>query len=79
MHIHADLNQRAVDFADEAEWVQSPSGGCEQRMLELRGGEEDRYPAGTWLRNPPGSRHRPFSLDGCLILVMTGHLATAYE
>ncbi len=36
--------------------------------------EEGQYPAGTWLRNPPYSRHQPFSEDGCKILVKTGHL-----
>jgi anti-sigma factor ChrR (cupin superfamily) len=35
---------------------------------------DDAYPAGTWLRNPPGSRHRPFSLEGCLLYVKIGHL-----
>ncbi len=39
--------------------------------------EDDRgsYPAGTWLRSPPGSSHEPFSREGCTILVKTGHLA----
>ena len=27
------------------------------------------YPAGTYLRNPPGSRHTPFSNDGCTLFV----------
>ncbi len=27
------------------------------------------YPAGTYLRNPPGSQHAPFSKEGCVILV----------
>jgi anti-sigma factor ChrR (cupin superfamily) len=36
--------------------------------------EEGRYAAGAWLRNPPGSRHRPFSLEGCLLYVKIGHL-----
>jgi len=27
------------------------------------------YPAGTYLRNPPGFQHAPFSVDGCIILV----------
>lgn len=31
--------------------------------------EDGDYPAGTWLFNPDGSRHAPFSRDGCLILV----------
>lgn len=36
--------------------------------------DEGRYPTGTWLRNPPGSQHRPFSIEGCLIYVKIGHL-----
>jgi anti-sigma factor ChrR (cupin superfamily) len=32
------------------------------------------YPSGTWLRNPHGSRHTPFSRRGCMIYVKTGHL-----
>lgn len=31
--------------------------------------ENGDYPAGTYVRNPPGSRHTPFSKDGCTILV----------
>ena len=36
--------------------------------------EQGVYPQGTWLRNPPGSVHTPFSEEGCLIYVKTGHL-----
>ena len=36
--------------------------------------EHGSYPAGTWLRNPSGSRHTPFSEEGCVIYVKTGHL-----
>ncbi|MEM1391261.1 MAG: cupin domain-containing protein, partial [Pseudomonadota bacterium] len=32
------------------------------------------YPKGTWIRNPHLSQHKPFSEEGCLILVKTGHL-----
>lgn len=31
--------------------------------------EHGDYPAGTYLRNPPGSSHQPFSKQGCTILV----------
>lgn len=31
--------------------------------------EEGDYPAGWYLRNPPGSFHRPFSLDGTVLFV----------
>jgi anti-sigma factor ChrR (cupin superfamily) len=36
--------------------------------------ELERYPKGAWLRNPPGSSHQPFSPEGCLLYVKTGHL-----
>ena len=36
--------------------------------------EQGVYPQGTWLRNPSGSVHTPFSENGCLIYVKTGHL-----
>jgi anti-sigma factor ChrR (cupin superfamily) len=31
--------------------------------------ETGNYPAGTYLRNPPGSGHAPFSREGCTLLV----------
>jgi len=36
--------------------------------------EYGRYPKGTWLRNPPGSAHHPYSEEGCVILVKVGHM-----
>lgn len=49
-----------------------------EEILVLDGVFEDehgRYPEGTWIRSPHGSVHRPFSAQGCTILVKTGHLA----
>ena len=31
--------------------------------------ENGDYPKGTYLRNPPGSRHSPFTKEGCIIFV----------
>jgi anti-sigma factor ChrR (cupin superfamily) len=36
--------------------------------------EQGSYGAGSWLRNPPGSVHQPWSEAGCTIWVKTGHL-----
>lgn len=36
--------------------------------------EEGRYPAGTWIRNPAASAHAPFTHEGCVLYVKTGHL-----
>lgn len=43
-----------------------------EEILVLEGTFSDEtgdYPAGTYLRNPPGSGHAPFSHGGCLLLV----------
>ena len=39
--------------------------------------EHGRYPKGHWLRSPHMSYHKPFSVEGCTILVKTGHLLDA--
>ena len=45
-------------------------GGEEILVLEgVFSDEHGDYPAGTYLRNPPGSSHTPYSKDGCLLLV----------
>lgn len=36
--------------------------------------EHGNYPQGHWIRSPHLSQHQPFSIEGCLILVKTGHL-----
>jgi len=38
--------------------------------------ENGRYPAGSWIRSPHMSLHKPFSKEGCTIFVKTGHLHT---
>jgi anti-sigma factor ChrR (cupin superfamily) len=48
-----------------------------EEILVLEGVFQDEagtYPAGSWLRNPPGSVHSPWSDQGCTIWVKTGHL-----
>lgn len=50
-----------------------------EEVLVLRGtlrDEHGTYPTGTWLRNPPGSAHAPYSEDGCIVYVKRGHLGT---
>ena len=51
-------------------------GGEEIFVLEGTFADEHGvYPKGTWVRNPPGSFLTPFSEEGCLIYVKTGHLS----
>ncbi|MGE0556883.1 MAG: cupin domain-containing protein [Burkholderiales bacterium] len=45
-------------------------GGEEILVLDgVFSDEHGDYPAGTYLRNPPGSRHAPFSVEGCTLFV----------
>lgn len=45
-------------------------GGEEILVLDgVFSDEHGDYPAGTYLRNPPGSRHAPFSREGCTLFV----------
>jgi len=37
--------------------------------------ESGDFPAGSYLRNPPGSRHAPFSREGCVIFVKLNQFA----
>ena len=51
-----------------------------EEFLVLQGefaDENGRYPAGTYVRNPPGSKHVPFSEPGCLIWVKLRQFDTA--
>ncbi|MBV6636433.1 MAG: cupin domain-containing protein [Mameliella sp.] len=50
-------------------------GGEEVYVIEGRlQDEHGSYPAGSWIRSPDGSSHTPFSDDGCLLYIKTGHL-----
>lgn len=50
-------------------------GGEEILVLEGTFSDENgHYNAGTWLRSPHLSQHHPYSKEGCLIYVKTGHL-----
>ncbi len=45
-------------------------GGEEILVLDgVFSDEHGDYPAGSYLRNPPGSSHQPFSVGGCTLLV----------
>ena len=51
-----------------------------EEILVLQGtfaDEHGSYPAGTWLKNPPGSQHAPSSPDGCLLFVKLCHMSEA--
>ncbi|MBE9568689.1 MAG: cupin domain-containing protein [Proteobacteria bacterium] len=60
-----------VQFAPESFFPahQHPRG---EEIYVLQGvfsDEEGDYPAGTYIRNPPGSTHKPFTREGCTLFV----------
>lgn len=60
-----------VRYLPGASFARHVHGGGEE-ILVLEGvfsDERGDYPAGTYLRNPPGSAHAPFSRDGCVLFV----------
>ena len=67
---------QVLSFTPHIHW-----GG--EEILVLEGTFEDeygRYPKGSWIRNPPKSRHAPSSPEeGCIIYVKTGHLSRLME
>ena len=38
--------------------------------------ERGDYPAGTYIRNPPGSHHKPFTRNGCILFVKLDQFQT---
>jgi len=60
-----------VRYAPGSHFARHEHGGGEE-ILVLEGtfaDESGEYPAGTYLRNPPGSAHAPHSREGCLLFV----------
>ena len=50
-------------------------GGEEILVLEgTFSDDKGHYPKGTWMRSPHLSAHHPYTKEGCLIYVKTGHL-----
>ena len=78
MPLHEHLNEHVALVKWEANTIFQPHqhiGG--EEIFVLEGTFEDEfgsYPEGTWLRNPPNSFHTPFTKEGCVIYVKTGHL-----
>lgn len=79
--IHRCMLERHGDELARATSVVAYEPGREFPAHEHPGGEEilvvaglfadenGRYPAGTYLRNPVGSAHAPYTPQGCLLLV----------
>ena len=76
LHDHKGENVALVRWAPGTEFhPHTHMGGEEIFVLEgTFSDEHGDYPAGTWIRSPHASVHRPFSKEGCLIYVKVGHL-----
>lgn len=60
-----------VRYDPGSRFARHTHGGGEE-FLELEGTFSDEHgdhPAGTYVRNPPGSSHAPFSREGCTLFV----------
>ena len=76
LHTYGTENVALVKWAAGTKFQHHSHFGGEE-IFVLDGVFEDEfgsYPQGTWIRNPSGSRHAPFTRSGCLIYVKTGHL-----
>jgi anti-sigma factor ChrR (cupin superfamily) len=78
LHAYGPESAALVRWAPGTEFTPHTHYGGEE-IFVLDGVFSDQfgdYPKGTWIRSPHGSQHRPFSREGCLIYVKTGHLPT---
>lgn len=79
LHSAPSENVALVRWAPGTRFTPHRHWGGEE-ILVLEGTFQDEhgaYPAGTWIRSPHLSEHAPFSDEGCLIYVKTGHLPMA--
>jgi anti-sigma factor ChrR (cupin superfamily) len=76
LHVHGHERVAALRLESRTQLDRmSHPGGVEIFVLDgVLEDEHGRYPKGTWLRNPPGSHHQPFSNEGCTLYVKIGHL-----
>jgi anti-sigma factor ChrR (cupin superfamily) len=76
LHSAGHENVALVRWAPGTRFTRHSHWGGEE-ILVLDGVFQDEhgaYPKGSWLRSPHLSEHMPFSEEGCLIYVKTGHL-----
>ncbi|MEL6690187.1 MAG: cupin domain-containing protein [Pseudomonadota bacterium] len=79
LHSHESESVALVRWAPGTKFASHRHWGGEE-IFVLEGTFQDEhgdYPAGTWIRSPHLSEHNPWSDEGCLILVKTGHLPIA--
>ena len=81
LHEHDGVSTALVRWAPETRFDTHAHPGGEE-ILVLDGvfrDEDGAYPTGTWLRNPRGSRHTPFTgPEGALIYVKVGAIGANF-
>ena len=81
LHEHDGVGTALVRWAPHTRFnTHTHPGGEEILVLEGVFRDEDGdYPAGTWLRNPRGSRHAPYTgAEGALIYVKVGAIGASF-
>lgn len=76
LHAHGTESVALVRWAPGTKFNAHRHWGGEE-IFVIEGTFQDEhgdYPAGSWIRSPHLSQHHPFSDEGCLIYVKTGHL-----
>lgn len=79
LHAAASENVALVRWAPGTKFNPHRHWGGEE-IFVIEGTFQDEhgdYPSGSWIRSPHQSAHAPWSDEGCLIYVKTGHLLAA--
>jgi anti-sigma factor ChrR (cupin superfamily) len=81
LHEHNGVGTALARWAPDTRFDTHTHPGGEE-ILVLDGvfrDEDGDYPSGTWLRNPRGSRHTPFTgAEGALIYVKAGAIGANF-
>jgi len=81
LHEHDGVSTALVRWAPQTRFnTHAHPGGEEILVLEgVFSDEHGHYAAGTWLRNPRGSRHTPYTgAEGALIYVKVGAIGAGF-
>ncbi len=76
LHQYRQEQVSMIRWPRDVDWHRHEHPGGEEFYViegELRD-EFGCYPAGTWVRNPPGSEHYAFAVKDTLLWLKTGHL-----
>jgi anti-sigma factor ChrR (cupin superfamily) len=77
LHQHKQEQVVIVELPTTTPAIQHDHPGGEEIYIIKGALKDDKgvYPAGTWLRQPPGSSHAPYAIEDALLWVKSGHLS----